>query len=241
MLRRDLLIVGAAFAVAIAIPPILRRRAITFDFVDLEGFPGFRRLDGGRISGGVSLFAGLDGPAPAAPEGSLCDMLFGVGDKQDNRLPIAVFSDVNCPNCRVVEARLERMVQVGTPIRLVYHPLPLLGPNSVWAAKVILAAGLQGAGQAMHRDLMQVILRPGPSAVREAAARHGLDGDRLWSDAGGPQVQAMLNDSLGLGAALGIPGTPGMMIGRTLVIGAMAERDLVQLIELERELSPAAC
>ena len=37
-----------------------------------------------------------------------------------------------------------------------------------------------------------------------------------------------------LGGRLGIPGTPGTVVGRTLVIGAIKEADLNKLIDLER-------
>lgn len=243
MRRRDALLLGSVVAVAIAIPPYLRRKARAFEFEPLFEFEGYRRLVGGPITGGVDIFAGLSqSPEPhQAPELPLCKALFGAVDLSGDQMPIAVFGDVNCPNCVRFETRLERLKNDGVPIRLVRHQLPLLGPRSVWAARVILAAGLQGSADAVYRDLLQRVLRPGPAGTRAVADRHQLDADRLWADANGAAVANLLGQALGLGAALGIPGTPSSMVGRTLVIGAIPEPDHIRLIELERSERSAFC
>jgi predicted DsbA family dithiol-disulfide isomerase len=233
MRRRDALIIGGAMAIAVAIPPVLRRKRDHFTFQQLPGFEEFRRLDRGAISATQNPFSGLDGPAPRPPNLPPCQALFGPEGWTGDLLPVAVFTDVNCPNCATFEARLLRLRENGTPIRLIWHQLPLLGPRSVAAARATLAADLQDAGDAVYRDLMQRVLRPGPAAIQDLAARHGLDADRMLADIEGNAVQARLDASLGLGAALGIPGTPGTMVGRTLVIGAMVTAELQALIDLE--------
>jgi predicted DsbA family dithiol-disulfide isomerase len=235
------LIIGGAMAAAIALPPYLRRRDAGFEFQPLQGHPGFRRLDRGAVTARVDPFAGLDGPSPAAPDIPLCQALFGAEGWSGPALPVAVFSDVNCPNCAAYEARLLRLQAEGTPIRLTWHQLPLLGPRSVWAAKVILAARRQDAEEAVHRDLMSRVLRPGPAGVRDVAERHGLDATKLLSDAQSGSIQAEIDRNLGLGASLSIPGTPGSVIGRTLVIGAIPTRDLERLIALEQDEPPLIC
>ncbi len=233
MKRRDALIISAAIAVAVAIPPILRRNASAFDFEPLNGFDGFRRLSRGTTSSPGDPFFGLGRAAPAPLERPICEVLFGNTTFPSQSVPVAVFTDVNCPNCATFEARLIRLQQGGAPVELFWHQLPLLGPRSVWAAKVTLAAEMQGAGEDVHLDLMQHVLRPGPAGAHDVAARHGLDAAKLLADAQGADVQARLDAAINLGAALGIPGTPGSVIGRTLVIGAIGQNDLERLIDLE--------
>lgn len=242
--RRDLLLLGTVFAVAIAIPPILRRRAEAFDFRPLPGFEGFRTLASGAVTAGPAFLVGFDPDNDGAPplSGDPCRLLFGdTPASYSDLLPIAVFTDYNCPNCAAFEARLANMIQNGAPLRPVWHELPLLGARSTWSAKVALAARRQGAYDAVHHDLMYRVLPPGPVALASLAARHDLDPDLLWFDANGPEVEAELDAALGLGRRLGIPGTPSFVVGRTLVIGAMPERDLKRLIDLERTDNAQVC
>lgn len=241
MKRRDALIISAAVAVAMAIPPILRRNASAFDFEPLNGFDGFRRLSRGATTGAGDPFFGLGRAGPTPLDRPICEALFGDIALPGQSLPVVVFTDVNCPNCAAYEARLIRLQQAGAPIEIIWHQLPLLGPRSVWAAKVTLAADMQKAGDVVHRDLMQRVLRPGPAGVRNVAARHGLDAAKLLADAQSANVQAQLDTAINLGAVLGIPGTPGSVVGRTLVIGAMNEQDLERLIDLELSEPFAGC
>ena len=229
--------IGGVFAVAISIPPLLRRRATNFEFTPLNGFPGFRRITGGTVSSVPDFLVGLNEvgtPPPRADRSANpCSALFGAKSWSGAEVPVAFFSDYNCPYCATLEKRLVALVKDGAPIRIIWHEFPLLGPSSVWAAQVALAAGLQGAYAPVHEELMQRVLRPGPSGLRDLAARHGIDADQLLRDAQGEVVARKLDRSIALGHALGIPGTPGTVIGRTLVIGAIKPRDLEQLIEME--------
>ena len=244
MQRRGLLVFGTLIAGALALPPVLRRWPDDFDFQPLHGFPGFRRLVSGAATGGIDIFAGLgedNQPAAAMPPGDPCAALFGDLPGPDAALPVAVFSDVNCPNCRTLESRLLTLRDSGAGIRLVWHPLPLLGPSSVRAARAVIAAGRQGVQEEAHRYTMQRALPPGPSALRLMAKTLGLKEAQFLRDVQSDQVTLLLEESLRLGRALGIPGTPGMVVGRTLVIGAMRQPDLSRLIRLEQETAPRVC
>ncbi|MBW4706936.1 DsbA family protein [Roseobacter sp. YSTF-M11] len=244
MRRRDALVIGGAVAIALAIPPLLRRRNGDFQFSDLPGLPGFRRLERGSLSAAPDVFAGLQTPREAAANdrlpNNLCAAVFpdppAVG-----AVPVAVFSDYYCPYCAVLDRRLALLRDTGAPIDLTFHELPLLGDRSRWAARVALAATRQTDHTAIHLDMMQRVLRPGPAGVKAVAGRHGLDAAQLMNDAEGDEILAQMEDGLALGRALGMPGTPALMIGRTLVIGALPEPDLERIIALESEASVVAC
>ncbi|WP_299825975.1 DsbA family protein [uncultured Roseobacter sp.] len=244
MRRREALIVGGAVAVALAIPPILRRQTSAFEFSRIPNPPGFRRLVRGSLSGSGDLFAGLLTPEEEAATdrlpGNLCTAIYPQSIVP-KRLPIAVFSDYYCPYCAVLDKRLADLVASGSPIDLVFHELPLLGERSVWASRVALAGGMQGDHTAIHLDMMQRVLRPGIVGVRDVAERHGLDAQQMMDDAMSPEMTVRIEEALALGRALGIPGTPGMVVGRTVVVGALPAADLAKLIELEREIPFTGC
>lgn len=238
MRRREALVIGGMFAVALAIPPILRRRSAGFAFEQMPRFPGFRRVAHQASLSGPEFFAGLETPeessARARLPANLCTALFGPSGWTANPLPVAIFSDYYCPYCAVLERRLEDMRAAGSPVRLVFHALPLLGARSRWAAQVALAAKRQGDYNLIHLDLMQRGVRPGVVGLRDVAERFALDLARLEADARGAGVAAEIETTLALGRVLGIPGTPGTFMGRTLVLGALSEIEIERLVELER-------
>ncbi|MEY1556744.1 DsbA family protein [Yoonia sp. R2331] len=199
-------------------------------FTAIPGAEPFRQLDrASALSASAGIFAGLDAPAPQFT-GALCPALFGGNDG----LAIAYFSDVQCPNCPRMEAATRAAIG-DQPIPLIRHELPLLGPRSVAVAKVFLAAKLQSAGQ----DIASILLgTPGPitpARLADIADRTGLDHQRWVADIDSATVANHLAQEYGVAARLGIYGTPGTVIGRTVILGALPEHQIAQIIATERQ------
>ncbi len=241
--RRDLLIVLAAVGAALALPPILRRRGRGFDFEPIPGVPGFRRLRAGAVSGGAGGDFILTGLQPADPRQAelrrqvakdVCRAVFGAAGWPSGDLPLAVFTDYNCPYCPGVSGLVLDLVDAGAPVAVTWHDLPILGPRSTAAARVAIAAGRQGRYLPVHERLMQGVLRPGPAALRQLAEEFGLDPARLQRDADSPSTRDQLQRSAAIAAVFGIIGTPALLVGRTLVAGDIDRDDLLRLIDLER-------
>ena len=245
MRRRDLLVIGGAVGVALAIPPVLRRLPSTFEFAPLDGFVGFRRVEMGSVTGGADPFAGLrlpdQAPLEEAPIGNLCEALFGPKTWGQGEVPIAIFNDFYCPYCRRLETDLLDRADADASLRLSWHDMPLLGERSWHAARAALAARFAEKERQARSYLWDNGLRPGPSALEDMAQALGLDAGWLKREMTTPRVFEAVMSSMSLGRQLGIPGTPGTVIGRTLVIGAMRAADLDKLIELERAEGPLDC
>ncbi len=247
MRRRDALWIMGALGVAVAIPPVLRRIPTSFTFEPIAGFDGFRRVQGGAVSGGVDPFFGLGARLPDQEALPLemskdpCLSLFGPLGWDENTVPVAIFSDFNCPYCKDLERRLIALRDGGAPIRLVWHEMPLLGQSSYRSARAVLAARFLGREDAARQYLQNTPLRPGPTALAAMADHLQVPDDMLLREFDGARVSAALTESLSLGQRLGIPGTPGTVIGRTLVIGAIKDADIKALIDLERATPQTAC
>lgn len=247
MRRRDMLVMGGIVATAVAIPPVLRRIPADFDFEPLPGFDGFRRITGGNVSGGIDPFFSIDAagvstaPARPASPSSACSALFGTPEWTSDAVPIAIFSDFNCPYCKILEKRLIRRRTAGDAIRLIWHEMPLLGPSSTRSARAVLAARFLGKEDPARVYLSQRFLRPGPAALHTMADDLGLPPNAFVQEVAGARVSRALATSLDLGRRLGIPGTPGTVVGRTLVIGAINDADLTKLIEIERAQLQTLC
>lgn len=248
--RRDLLIIGGAVAAAIALPPVLRRvRQETFDFEPISGLPGFRRIEGQGVTlaGPVALL-GIDRPEAAelraieAARRDPCGAAFGAGGwPRGGAVPVALFTDYNCPNCPEASRLLRRLLDKGAPIRAVWHDLPILGPASERGARLAVAARRQGAYDAAHRWLMHRALPPGPVGLRRMAEALALDPGQLAEDAASGETSADLARSRAAAAVFGVAGTPGFVIGRTRVIGNLPMRAMERLIALEAQQADPPC
>jgi len=70
--------------------------------------------------------------------------------------------------------------------------------------------------------------------VRALAESVGIDAERLLTDMDTPAVAQRMFLSRALANTFGMIGTPGMVVGRTVVIGDINAPDMARLIALER-------
>jgi protein-disulfide isomerase len=148
---------------------------------------------------------------------------------------IVEFFDTRCPYCRKMEPVMDNFLLQDRKVRLVYKDLPILGPASVLGTKALLAAQKQNAYVRMRDAVMK--LPPDTTLPQlEAAARGlGLDWPRMAHDMDDPSVQARIDANLNLAHAMGIQGTPALVIGNDLIPGAVDLPDLQKAVAEARK------
>jgi protein-disulfide isomerase len=156
------------------------------------------------------------------------------GNPQGNA-SLVEFFDYRCPYCKQVEPALEALVAEDRNLRLVYKEFPVLGPESVVAARAALASRKQDKYDAMHRALMALKGQIDEAAVLRVAGSVGLDVDRLKRDMLTPDIDRMIKANASLASALDIRGTPGFVIGKEIVPGAISLQALKHLIDAARD------
>ena len=248
--RRAVVLGLGAAALSGGLATFWSRRTPGFSFQPLENVPGFRRIARGQTSGSLDVFAGLasngTGDAAVAIRArdlghNPCPALFPKGVVAD-RVPVASFSDYNCPYCRILTAQLRAIETTSrTPITVTWHELPLLGPTSQVATRAALVADAQGAYAEFHQRLMRTRFVPNASYLAVLARDLNIDPDRLIADMEGAVVGDRNTDALALARVFGIPGTPALVVGRTLVIGQIAPPRLKALIALEAKAGTHPC
>lgn len=251
--RRRAMMAGMGLAVTgwvIGAPRLINLWPSRLAFRGLPGLTPFRMLETpGSLSTGAGLLAGLDGAVQpdavqqariATVQADPCTALFG--SLTDPRLPVAFFSDFNCPNCRVLDAILleHEDANPGT-IRIIRHELPLLGAASTIASQAVLAADLQGGYAAMHDRLMRTPMVTDLNLVTAIAESAGLDGQRLVAAMQSPEIANTLEKAKAIAAVFGFYGTPSTVIGRTVFLGAILAPDVSQIIKTELAALPLAC
>ena len=149
-------------------------------------------------------------------------------------MTLAEFFDYRCPYCKQVLSSVETLLAEDKRLRFVYKELPVLGADSVTAARAALAARKQGKYDAMHRALMSIKGQIDEAAVFKAAGSVGLDVERLKRDMAAPEIDRMLKANSSLAEALEIRGTPAFVVGDEIVPGAIGLDTMRQLVEAAR-------
>jgi protein-disulfide isomerase len=143
-----------------------------------------------------------------------------VGGNPNGDVSLVEFFDYNCPYCRQMAPVMIQVEAADAQLRVVFKEFPILGPNSVFAAKAALAAHKQGKYVAFHQALMQVRTATDATRVLEVANQTGLNVERLKADMDDPAIRATIEKNLALARALRIEGTPGFVIGDQILRGA---------------------
>jgi protein-disulfide isomerase len=148
---------------------------------------------------------------------------------------IVEFFDARCPYCKRLHAELKPLLERDRNIRVVMKDLPILGPQSVVASRALLAAQRQGKYPALYDALMSLRGEPTDALIRSEAERVGIDYARLRRDMEDPAIQQRLDANVALARSLRIEGTPALIIGDTLIPGAVSAAQLEQMIAGERQ------
>jgi len=159
---------------------------------------------------------------------------FVAGNPQGD-VTIVEFFDYRCGYCKRVMPELLDEVRKDGNVRLVFKEFPVLGEESVMAARAGIAAAQQNRYYDMHLAMMQT--RGGLSEARIMAIAQGLglDLDRLRADMASPETEEEISRNYELAQILNIRGTPGFVIGDELVPGTISAEQFRALIERARQ------
>ena len=142
------------------------------------------------------------------------------------------FFDYACGYCRVSNPEIERLLKEDKGLRVVYRELPILGPNSVAAARVSLAASKAGRFAQFH-DALYAAGRPGPDTIAIAAKAAGI----AQEPSNDPAQEAELRSNMTLASQLGATGTPLFIVGDRVMNAAVGYEVLKEAVEAARQRS----
>jgi protein-disulfide isomerase len=144
------------------------------------------------------------------------------------------FFDYRCPYCRQVEPFLQALIKNDQGLRVVVKELPILGPASVYAARVALAAHKQGKYEQFHDAVMSKRSNSDEATLLKLAEEAGLALDRVKTDMNSPEVDAEIKRTTEIAKALGLSGTPAFVVGTELIPGATDLETLQALLDEAR-------
>ena len=136
------------------------------------------------------------------------------------------FYDYACPYCKASNPHVDRLLKEKPGLRVVYRELPILGDNSIEAARLSLAASKAGRFRQVH-DALSAAGRPAPD-TNAAAARVANIAPTPAQD---PAIEAELKRNFEMAGRLGATGTPLFVVGDRVLNGAVGYDALKQAIE----------
>ena len=148
------------------------------------------------------------------------------------------FFDYSCGYCKRALSDMLTLLKDDPNLKIVLKEFPILGPGSLEAARVAIAVRMQDPGGQKYFAFHQELLGgPGPVSKEKALAAakgQGLDMARLEQDMASDEVGATLKENVKLASVVGITGTPGYVIGKDVVVGAIGITGLKRQIDTAR-------
>ncbi|WP_257196499.1 MULTISPECIES: DsbA family protein [unclassified Bradyrhizobium] len=145
------------------------------------------------------------------------------------------FYDFNCGYCRKALGDTLALIADEPNVRIVLKELPILGHDSVEAAKVAIALQMHHPSAAetleFHRRLMATQGRVDRAAALAVAADLGFNAGEIEKNAASAEVSEALQQNMRLASALGINGTPGYLVGDSVIPGAVGAAALKARIQ----------
>jgi protein-disulfide isomerase len=150
------------------------------------------------------------------------------------------FFDYNCPYCKKAFHEVAQLVEKDKQVKVIMKEFPILSKGSEEAAKVALAAKLQGKYWEFHRAMQEAQGQTSEAAALRIAEKLGVDMARLRKDMASAEVKKEIDDTRALAAKLGIQGTPHFLVGDRVIPGA-PENLYEQMQKMVTEVRKEGC
>jgi protein-disulfide isomerase len=149
------------------------------------------------------------------------------GDEKGD-VVLVEFFDYACGYCRASNPDIQRLLREDKRLKVVWRELPVLGPDSVAAANVSLAAARQGKFREFHDRLFAAGI-PTTAAIDTLAKTLGI--------AASPDYQQEIDRNFELARSVNAAGTPVFVVGDKMFQGAVGYEALKQAVAEARQRS----
>lgn len=159
-----------------------------------------------------------------------------VGGNPDGDVTIVEFSDYRCSYCKRAHPHVQAVLEADPNVRLIVKEFPILGPDSLAAARLALAAhDIDPAKFArLNHDLMEFRGNLTEAVAYRLAADAGFEIETLKERAASPDITERIGANHALADALGIQGTPSFIIGGQVVRGYIETDAMLAAIDQAR-------
>lgn len=149
------------------------------------------------------------------------------------KVTLVMFTDYSCGYCRASAPDIDRLLAEEPDLKVVWREIPILGQQSLVAARAALAAAKQGRYLGFHRGLFAAG-RPDDATIGQVARTNGLDPGSLAAAGKADDVTREIASNVKLAGKLGVDGTPAFVIGGQMLGGAVGHDALKKAIDAAR-------
>lgn len=159
-----------------------------------------------------------------------------VAGNPDGDVTLVEFFDYRCGYCKKFYPVMNELLKTEKNVRIVFKEFPILGPDSQVASQAAIAALIQDRKLYLpfHIALMEARGNLNKDRILEIAEEVGLDIDRLQGNMETRKVQEVVAKNYEIAQNLGITGTPGFVIGDTVIPGYVNLEQIRRLIDEAR-------
>lgn len=156
-------------------------------------------------------------------------------------ITIVEYFDYQCPYCRKIAPDLRALVKEDGKVRLVSKDWAILGPVSVYAARLALATRYQNKFIEAQDALISLDTKLTEAIARDRLAKAGIDVDRAVADLQKNQdaIVAKLKQIDEQATAFGFNGTPSFIVGKFRIPGPITKEQFVLAIADARKAAAA--
>jgi protein-disulfide isomerase len=134
----------------------------------------------------------------------------------DGDVVLVEFFDYACGYCKASIADVDKLLAEDKKLKVVYRDMPVLGEESLAAARLSVAAAMAGKFNQMHKPLY-ASGRPTAQGLETIRRKLTIDPKALTSTA----VEQALATNLQLQRDLDLSGTPAWVVGDKVLVGAV--------------------
>jgi protein-disulfide isomerase len=159
-------------------------------------------------------------------------------------ITLVEFFDYNCGYCKRALSDIRELLKTDPKLRYIIKDFPVLGPDSIEAAVVAIAAKNQLKPEKyweFHQKLLETKGRVGKERAMQVAKEVGIDQARLAKDMESPDIKASIEEAMKVGDALKVQGTPAFVVGDEVVFGAVGYEPLKSAIASIRQCGKSSC
>ena len=159
-----------------------------------------------------------------------------VGGNPDGDVTIVEFVDYRCGFCKRAHPDMAELLDRDPNVRLITKDFPILGPDSVRAGKMALAA--MAVDPSKFKALNDALMGHEGSLTEQVAYRiageSGYDIAALKEKAASAEIDDRLNQNYELARALNLQGTPAFIVGSQVIRGYLPVEDMLAAVESAR-------
>lgn len=160
-----------------------------------------------------------------------------VGGNPEGDVTMVEFIDYRCGYCKKAHAEVAQLLKTDGNIRFIIKELPILGEESVLAARFAVAIKQIADDEtykAVSDALMEMRGAVSLAALRRLAETYGLDTAEVEKQMDSDAVTQVLAKTRELAKALQISGTPAFVLEDQLLRGYLPYSDLKKIVDDKR-------